>query len=41
MQERPETANELEDDPDYSHISVLSGIKQYDSFLSADPLVIR
>ncbi|GLA47312.1 ATP-dependent DNA helicase II subunit 2 [Aspergillus niger] len=24
-----ETANELEDDPDYSHISVLSGIKQF------------
>ncbi|PYH38634.1 ATP-dependent DNA helicase 2 subunit KU80 [Aspergillus neoniger CBS 115656] len=24
-----DTANELEDDPDYSHISVLSGIKQF------------
>ena len=41
MQERLDTANELEDDSDYSHISVLSGIKQYGAFLSVDFLVIR
>lgn len=41
MQERLDTANELEDDPDYSHISVLSGIKQYGASLLVVFLVTR